>query len=377
MLDNIKKARGKMMITQPFFATLMASTPWIESRDVPTAGTDMKNIYFNPDFFENMPVPEVMGVIAHEVMHMALEHGLRISGRNPVIWNMACDFAINYTLTECGMTIPTGGLLDKKYAGMSAPQIYDDLIDQADKARAAGKTGDPMDDPSKSGMPGLDPMHGDLQAGEPLTPAEEAKMRQNIQQKVAQAASIARMAGKVPGALETLINEILEPQVPWPDLLRDYMLSKCKDDETWSRRNRRFSNIYLPTRHSDRMGEIVIIGDSSGSMLDPEDLNKMAAEINGVATMVNPERLRLIWADTRVASEEITEAGDLVLIQPKGGGGTDMRVPLQYIEQYEPDIAILITDGYTPWPDSVSYPLIIVATTDCAIPDGLGDVVRV
>ena len=251
MLDNIKKARGKMMITQPFFATLMASTPWVETDQVPTAGTDMKNIYYNPKFFEAMPVPEVMFVIAHEVMHMALEHGLRLNGRNPTLWNMACDFATNWTLTECGMTMPKEGLIDKQYANMSAPQIYEKLIDQADKARAAGKTGNPEDGEGASGMPGLDPLHGDLQAGEPLSPAEEAKLKQTIQQKVAQAASIARMAGKVPGALEAMINEILEPQVPWPDLLRDYMLSKCKDDETWSRRNRRFGDIYLPTRHSD------------------------------------------------------------------------------------------------------------------------------
>lgn len=380
MMDNIKKARARMMITQPFFASLMASTPWIETTDVPTAGTDMKKIYFNPDFFANMPVDEVMGVIAHEVMHIALEHGMRQQSRNHVLWNMACDFAINPILKECGMVLPARHLDDPQFHKMSAGEIYDKLQQMADKARKSGKTGDPTDGAAKSGMPECDPnLQGDLQTPDDGNgdPAEQAKMRQQIQQKVAQAANIARMAGKVPGGLEGLINDILDPKVPWPDVLRDYMLAQVKDDESWSRRNRRFNNIYLPARYSECMDKVVVIGDSSGSMFCQDDLDKMAAEINGVFEMTQPRELRLIWADTRVASDEVFEAGDIVLVAPKGGGGTDMRVPLKYVEQYDPDFVILITDGYTPWPDSVPYPLIVVCTQDATPPDGLGQVVKV
>lgn len=391
-MDKVKKARARMMIGHPFFATLMASSPWVESREIITAATDMKKIYYNPDFFESMEVPEIMFVIAHEVMHIALEHGLRLKSRNPTIWNMAADFAINWTLSECSksnerypMTMPkdpqTGqsmGLLDPQYADMSADQIYDDLMKRADKARQAGKTGDPRDGEDASGMPGWGDGQDDLKHPESAgNAAEEAKLRQSIQQRVAQAAQTARMAGNVPGALESLINQILEPAVPWPDILRDYMLAQVKDDESWSRRNRRFANIYLPTRHSECLDRVIVIGDSSGSMFSDEDLGKMAAEINGVFDMTQPKEMRLIWADTRVASDETFEAGDCVLIKPKGGGGTDMRVPLEYVEQYDPDFVILITDGYTPWPDSVPYPLIVVTTTTAEPPEGLAQVVRV
>ena len=172
-MDKVKKARARMMIGHPFFATLMASSPWVETRDIPTAATDMKKIYYNPDFFETMSVPEIMFVIAHEVMHIALEHGLRVRSRNPMIWNMACDFAINWTLRECStqsgryeMTVPEGALIDNKYADMSADKIYDDLMQQADEARKNGQSGDPGDEggTSASGMPQPDPnLQGDLQ----------------------------------------------------------------------------------------------------------------------------------------------------------------------------------------------------------------------
>lgn len=386
MMDNIKKARARMMIGHPFFATLMASTPWVETRDVPTAATDMKHIYFNPDFFADMPVPQIMFVIAHEVMHIALEHGVRLHTRNPVLWNIACDFAINWTLTQCAkntrgtgeMQMPPVGLLDEKYANMSAGQIYEKLLQDAEKARAQGKTGDPTDGEEASGMPGLDTTHGDLKQPEGgMSPAEEAKLRQSIQQRVAQAAQSARMAGKVPGALEGMINEILDPKVPWTDVLRDYMMCQVKDDESWSRRNRRFAGIYLPSRYSEKLDRVIVVGDSSGSMFSDEDLGKMAAEINSVFEMTQPREMRLIWADTKVTSDETFEAGDCVLIKPKGGGGTDMRVPLKYVEQYDPDFVILITDGYTPWPDSTPYPLIVVTTSEAQPPEGLAQVVSV
>ena len=385
-MEKVKKARARMMIGHPFFATLMASTTWVETRDIPTAATDMRTIWYNPDFFDSMDVPEIMFVIAHEVMHIALEHGLRCKSRNPVIWNMACDFAINWTLDQCAqqssslhpMKMPPHGLLDARFADMTADAIYIELMKMADDDQAKGKTGDPRDGANASGMPQWDDKNDDLRQPENASnPAEQAKLRQSIQQRVAQAAQSARMAGKVPGALESLINQILEPAVPWVDVLRDYLLATVQDDESWNRRNRRFSDIYLPARFNQRMDRVIVIGDSSGSMFSDEDLGKMAAEINGVFEMTQPKELRLIWADTEVASDETFEAGECVLIKPKGGGGTDMRVPLKYVEQYDPDFVILITDGYTPWPDHVPYDLIVVTTTKAEPPAGLGRVVFV
>ena len=90
-----------------------------------------------------------------------------------------------------------------------------------------------------------------------------AKAEQQIAQKVAQAANMARMAGKLPAGLARLVDEILNPSVPWEELLRDYMTRITNDNESWARRNRRFANVYLPARRDERMGEIVVIDDGS------------------------------------------------------------------------------------------------------------------
>jgi hypothetical protein len=47
-----------------------------------------------------------------------------------------------------------------------------------------------------------------------------------------------------------------------------------------------------------------------------------------------------------------------------------------HVMQYDPTLAILITDGYTPWPETdPPYPLIVLCTTNAPVP--IGQVVRV
>lgn len=376
-MNRMQKARAKMLIKHPFFATLMMSTPAKECEVLPngqpcdTAATDMNNLYYNPTFIESLDDDTVLFVLAHEVMHIALAHGMRLQMRNAVLWNIACDFAINLVLEDSGFTVWEHALKDKKYEKMSADQIYEDLQKQVDEARKkagrGGEAGSPTDMFGDGGG-----MVGDLQAPEGAgDPAAEARTTRSIQQRVAQAANVARMAGKLGGSLERLVGEILDPVVPWAHVLRDYMTRVTKDDEVWGRRNRRFRQVYLPARHSEKMGEIILIGDTSGS-IGNDELCKYMAEAGAIAEDVHPERIRILWADTKVAGEQVFEDGMPIVAKPMGGGGTDMRVPLKKAEDYEPECVVLFTDGYTPWPDvEPDYPLIVCCTTDAPIPIGL------
>jgi predicted metal-dependent peptidase len=82
-----------------------------------------------------------------------------------------------------------------------------------------------------------------------------------------------------------------------------------------------------------------------------------------------------LWSDTEVASEQFFDDGEAPVFIPRGGGGTDMRVPLAHATQFEPEVVILITDGYTPWPArEPDYPLIVVCTTNAPVP--VGKVIR-
>ena len=357
---KLDKAKAQLLSKSPFFATLMMGTHVIESEDIPTAATDGRKIYYNPDFFEPLSIDVVQFVLAHELGHMMYEHIARKGARDHRLFNIAGDHVINLLLKDDGFTLWEEALHDDKYRGMSTEQVYHKLLE---------------DPPEKGGKGGTPDFGGDLQdpaegEGGSSKEADAIAMRQ----RVAQAANVARMAGKLSAGIAALIDEVLNPRIRWQDLLRDYMTRTNKDDETWGRRNRRFNNVYLPARYSERMGEIVIIGDTSGS-IGQDELNQIAAEVNAIAEDVRPECIRIVWADTKVAGEQTFEVGEKIEFKPAGGGGTDMRVPLEYVSRYNPEVVILATDGYTPWPDvEPEYPLIVCCSTNAEVP--IGSVVR-
>ena len=384
-LDNYGKARAKLLLQQPFFASVILSTDFIEDPKCPTAYTNYIKVWYNPTFMNSLSVAVCQFVLVHEIMHIILKHNLRMGNRKPIRWNKACDYAINQELKDAGIEIWENCLYDAKYAGMSAEQVYDVLTmekEKQGKGRGKGKPG--LTQPGKQGQPGggmpdddddiedLGPMGQDLSPGctDGMTEAEAQAVSNEVSGKVAQAATMARAAGNMPANLAILVDGIINPPQPWEIILREFMTRMVYSEETWNRRNRRFS-ITLPSRVSTGMGELVVIGDTSGSMIGDKVFAQLAQEINHCNEYVKPERTRVIWADyASFTAEQTFEPGDEVKLEPRGGGGTDMRLPLKYAEKYEPCCVILVTDCETPWPsEPTPFPLIVCSTTKAKCPD--------
>ena len=368
--DTYRKARGRLAIQHPFYAAGMMALDVVWTDQVPVAGTDMKHLYINEAAIKGWSTEELMFLLAHETLHYLLQHGLRQGTRHAELWNVACDFAINDIIVQAGLPMPSiGGLHDVKYRGMSAEAVYEALLEEGKgKGNGQGNGSGQGDCPSN-------PMPGDVMvpAGAGDTGSRE-QMSRRAKQSLAQAATIARAAGKMSAGLEAAIGEVLDPQVPWEVLLRDYLTRAAKDDESWARRNRRFQDIYLPRRHSQKMGPIVFIPDTSGSMWSGDTLQVLCSEIAHCQQSMNPENIRVVWADAEVKGEQVFEADEFshAMLKPVGGGGTDMRVPLAHVEQYEPQVVILLPDGETPWPAvEPPYDLITVCTTEAPVPFGL------
>lgn len=387
---TIERARIQLLLTQPFFATLIYQTDFVSDTSVPYAATDGRRILINEGALNALPIEEVKTILAHEIAHIIWLHIPRKGARELRPWNYATDYVINLMLVECKFAPVEGWLYDLQYAGLSAEQVYDllpilppeeepqggeDDGDEAGDGEGAGPGQQPGAKPAKGSTKGRG-TQGDLRPdlGPPMTVDQVAQQEQRMRNQVAGAAMMARMQGKMPAGLERAIGELLDPQVPWYVVLRDYMQRTTQDDESWSRRNRRLSQVYLPAKHSEKMGEITVIIDTSGS-IQQQEIDQAMSEVAAIAEQVDPERIRIVWADAKVAGEQLFESGDVLTPEPAGGGGTDMRIPLTHIEQYAPHIAILITDGYTPWPPiEPPFPLIVCCTTDTAVP--IGAVIR-
>jgi predicted metal-dependent peptidase len=107
---------------------------------------------------------------------------------------------------------------------------------------------------------------------------------------------------------------------------------------------------------------VAVVVDTSGSMGQSE-VNAALVEVKGVirAAGIGTQRLVVLACDASVgATSRVRRVEDVQLV---GGGGTDMRVGIAAAEasRPHPDVIVVFTDGYTPWPDRPARARLVVA----------------
>lgn len=109
--DKIKRARVQLNdldTGSPFFGHLTMHLDLVEKEEIPTMAVDYNgNMYYNPEFVNQMTDEEIKGVVCHEVMHLALKGKMRKEGRKHQVWNLAQDVVINYILRQNDFQLPT------------------------------------------------------------------------------------------------------------------------------------------------------------------------------------------------------------------------------------------------------------------------------
>ena len=83
---------------------------------IQTMATDGVSLFYNPEFVQTLNAAELAGVLAHDVMHPALQHHTRRADRDRERWNMACDYTIKPLLLDSGLTLPKDVLVDSLFA---------------------------------------------------------------------------------------------------------------------------------------------------------------------------------------------------------------------------------------------------------------------
>ena len=125
---KISQARVRLLLSQPFFGTLCLRLKLVPVPSFPTMATDGRCIAYNPAFIEKLSPAELEGVLAHEIMHLALAHHCRRGERDAQLWNEATDYAVNPILIYSGITLPKDALIDPAFADLGAEEIYARLL---------------------------------------------------------------------------------------------------------------------------------------------------------------------------------------------------------------------------------------------------------
>ena len=376
---RIQKARTALLLDHPFFGSLLYRLKDRESCAVKTMATDGISLLWNPEFVESLTAATLVGTLAHEVMHPALRHHLRRSGRDPKRWNIACDYAINPLLVDAGLKLPEGVLLEGRFRGMSAEQIYNLLESDQDSdpngdndpqpAGSNGSNGSP--DQNKAGDPSIPETDGGI--GQVLDAPEESDDSPTIEEQtreweiaVKQAVTVAQQAGKVPAGFDRAMEGVAEAAINWRELLRRLWSETTASDYSWMRPNRRhlWNGLYLPGVIKEGVEEIVIAVDCSGS-ISGRQLRIFEAEARSILEGQRPERVYVLYFDAVVQRVEIYEAGQPISLNPAGGGGTEFGPCFEWVEErgITPQTMVFLTDLYGSFPSiAPCYPVLWAST---------------
>lgn len=354
-----QRARDWFISSYPLLGALAATFRIIEDQvichrlEISVAAIDMetKEIFINPA--AGLDEYESRFVMGHELLHAGLRHDTRRRGRDPYLWNVACDYVINGWLVEMGLgELPKiGTLYDPELKGMSAEVLYDLMVTDLRRYRKlATLRGCGLSDMLERGQPdwwavgdgmGLDDFYRRA-LGQGLVYHDE------------------QGRGYLPAGLIEEIRALSQPPIPW-----DVELAQWFDDHfaplekrrTFARPSRRQSSTPdiprpsgVPALGAEDGRTFGVVLDTSGSM-DRTLLAKALGAIASYSIARDVPAVRVIFCDA-VAYDQGYMPPEAIAeeVKVKGRGGTILQPGIDLLEGAEdfPEDGplLIITDGF-------------------------------
>ena len=386
--ERLMKARITLCLTAPYIAGALMQLPISEGPSfIPTFATDGFRIYYNREFAASLSDSEIRGVLCHELLHVLTESRARRNGRNPRLWNVACDYAINAMLLAMGFHLPEGALYKNEFFLLAAEEIYELLKKEPGSplprlsmpivpSRNLGALPKSLRDDVIADCSSLS---AGLSPDDKTGPVDEESRRILLKSLKKTFLENARKAGIFPSTLLEKIVMSDTSVVDWRALLQHWLTDRLKSD--WSlfppSKKALWQGLLLPSVGTPVPSRLVFSVDTSGSMTD--ELSQIYAEIRAFRDTF-PSPLVILQCDADIQSvteyEAFEDFEDPTLVDVYGGGGTDFRPIFKWIDENEtesgaPSVLIHATDGYGTFPKTSSVPVLWLLTQDHAsnIPD--------
>lgn len=327
-------------------------------------------------------------ILAHEVCHKLFAH-MEVSKAfgldNPMLANIAQDFVINYILINgekikisdkwkpisfrdvvdsmSGKKEPSsnpdslGFLYDPSLAGLSSLEIYNKLKSNIpDNSQEGGDLG--------KGIVGNDakPQDEDGKAGQ-LSQEQQDTIRRDVVgafEEQMRDKNREEAFGNLPAEFQRIYESLSDPKIAWEDELDQFVSSHISFGytPTYQRLNKRkvVFGQYSPGFISRKVGRLCVMVDTSGS-IGSKELGIVQTELSSLMSRKNIEAIDILYIDTKVCHAHTVENGNDVVLEPKGGGGTDFRPGFEWVENSSEEYVSIIyfTDGYGSFPDTEPY----------------------
>lgn len=355
--ERLVTARIGLLLKHSFFGNLATRLTLINADEwCSTAATDGLKFYYNSRFVMMLRPKEVEFLVGHEVLHVVYDHIGRRNERDPQLWNIANDYAVNADLKRHKVgdfitTVPC--LFEPKYDGKSSEEIYDDLMNNVQKISIDDLIDQMIDDHLEGDGDG-EGDEGDKEGKgkrPTMSPEERERMRQEVKQAILNAASSAE-AGQLPKGVERLIKQITDPVMPWRELIQTNLTSAIKSDYSWMRPSRRswHMDAVMPGMNPGEEIDVDIAIDMSGSISNKQ-AQQFLGEIAGMMEAFDGYKVHVFCFDTEIYNPQDFTSENMDTIdgyEPAGGGGTDFDAIFDYLkrEARVPKRLIVFTDGY-------------------------------
>ena len=370
-------ANGLRMVTVPLphLAGLAAAVRVNLDWRVPTMGIFASGrLIANPGFVARLKDNELVFVLAHELLHLALRTHDRARGSGQLEFNYAHDYIINDILRcELGFaTIPAGGLDMPGARTRSAEDIVLEMRRNADLMRSRTQVWEGQDASVRQALG-----HGQSQTGEPdcngagdvladkterdMFPADahdQAQQKATIDEIAARGLAIASVIGKQKargtsaGGMSAQVHALRGRLRPaWQSALQAWIESASAGERTFARPSRRGAeriDLVMPGRKRTSWMLNVIL-DTSGSMAEdiPLALGAMADFCDGAGV----DQIRVVQCDTALTADETVSPDQLSRYAVHGFGGSDLS-PAMLMLADDPLVraAVIVTDGDIAFP---------------------------
>ena len=371
-------AQGLRMVTVPLphLSGLAAAVRVSIDERVPTMGVFASGrIIANPAFVARLKQNELVFVLAHELLHLALRTHDRAKGSGQLEFNYAHDYIINDILrAELGFTtVPAGGLDMPGARKRSAEDIVLQMRKNADlmpsrsrvfegeavtvrRALSPGAGQDPAGDPMESGDVLDDKAERELF---PAEAAEQGDRVKTLRELAARSLALAQAMGAMKGRsgeasasqqhMVTALRGLY--RTPWELGLQKWMESVAPGERTFARPSRRSvdrGDVVLPGRKRETW-MLNIVLDTSGSMAG--EISRALGAIADFCDAVAVDEIRVLQCDTAVTSDEVVSPGELSDYPISGFGGSDLA-PAMLRLSADPRVTacVVITDGDIAYP---------------------------
>jgi len=389
---NFQAAKLRIFVMFPYLDVAINSMSFIECKDVPeikgTMAVDKHwRCYYDIDAVSKWPAPEVATVLIHEVWHLLRSHCFRVPNLLPaeaekifsklpaelrnshnydktrrLMWNYATDAEINDDLVHPDLPFPFPPIFP---ANLKAPvnevaedyynycKLPEDFAEQMAKMLAEGKIPGLPGVSAGSGSDGQERSYevADGQDQRKIGEAETKNIGNITAQKILEQS---KNKGDTPAGLLRWAQDRLDPIINWKSELRATLSNQAVRlsgllDYTYSKANRR-GCLYMPMIMAGKCAyapSVCIAVDTSGSMSDTQ-IAQGLTEVKAALKCLEGADISFVSCDTQATiTKKVFGLKDLAVV---GGGGTDMSEAMRAMAKMRPDVAVLITDGYTDYP---------------------------